>query len=76
MDARRVKALRAMHDDWLARVTAPDSDGLQAMMELDVLTGALIGFIPELLDEIERGPRLTQPEPARFLKMDAHGGSA
>ena len=76
MDPRRVKAVRAMHDDWLARITAPDLDAPQAMLELDVLTGALIGFIPELLDAIDRGQSLTQPEPAHFLKMDARGGSA
>lgn len=73
MNPRRIAALRAMHADCMRRLKDGETDP-HAAIEGAMLGGALVGFIPELLDEIER--LQTRREPARLLKMDSQGGNA
>lgn len=77
MDAKKLHALRAMHATFMEGLEAADTDDEESLAALDVLTGALVGYVPDLLDEIERlQAGATEPERVRTYKMDRQGGVA
>jgi hypothetical protein len=68
--------IRAMHAAFHAGLAVVDLGDDEAVAALDVLAGALVGYVPLLLDEIEH---LQADEPDRirsFFKMDRTGGTA
>ena len=50
---KRLAALRALADDWLALIGRDDL-GFDEHIGMDIMAGAIIGFVPELLDEVDR----------------------
>ena len=70
---RRLKALREMADDFLDLVQSGEVHDHETSVKIALLGGALAGFVPELLAEIER---LKNGRITRYVKMDAMGGNA
>ncbi len=75
MTPQRLRAIRTMHGAWLEGIRSVDPDDIEEMAALEILTGAVVGSVPELLDEIER-LQGSAPERVRTVKMDSRGGNA
>lgn len=50
----RIAALRLLAGEFFERLEEADPQDVEAQMQVATLGGALAGFVPELLDEIER----------------------
>lgn len=70
IDRAKRAAIRQMQAEWLHTMAIVDEDDRETIRALTVISGALIGFIPDLLDEIDR---LSAPV---VVKMDRQGGRA
>jgi flagellar biosynthesis/type III secretory pathway protein FliH len=80
MDQAKLDALRLMYAEFLRGLDENDPEDAEALAALDVLAGALVGFVPELIDELERlraedgrvdvGARMT-PEEQQQAAYDA-----
>lgn len=70
IDRRKLDAIRQMQADWVTDMQRVDVDDHETIAALTVISGALIGLIPDLLDEIARLSQTT------VVKLDRHGGRA
>lgn len=75
MDAEKLRAIRMMYAAFMRGLEEADPEDVVALDALDVLAGALVGYVPELLDEIVRLTRAAEPPP-RVVKFDGRGGNA
>jgi hypothetical protein len=75
MTAARITALRLMSAEFEYLISLGDHASDAEGDRMALLGGALCGFVPELLDELER---LQQDRPAEphFVKFDSQRGSA
>lgn len=72
----RIAALRAMSADWWEGIHTVDPDDIGAQAALQIMTGALVGFVPDLLDEVERLQKGAPAEKPHMVKMDSQRGYA
>jgi hypothetical protein len=71
---RKLDALRRMHAEFLVLLNLAELGDGEATRQVAVLGGALVGFMPALIDEIERLSR--EPEHTVVPKWDIRGGHA
>ena len=73
----RLEEIRSMVNTWVNLTVAEVYGDESADLEVAVLTGTLIGFVPDLIDEIERlQARAVGHTPVAIVKMDSRSGSA
>lgn len=71
---RKLDAMRRMHAEFLRVLDLAERGDAEAADQVAVLGGALVGFMPALIDEIERLSR--EPERTIVPKWDIRGGVA
>jgi hypothetical protein len=70
-----LNGIRTMHATLLRGIETLDPDNEDMAAALAELAGAIAGYVPDLLDEIDR-LQADEPERMRVYKMDRTGGMA
>ncbi len=70
-----LNGIRAMHATLLRGIETLDPDNEDMAAALAELAGAIAGYVPDLLDEIDR-LRADEPARIRTFKRDRFGGMA
>ena len=71
----RIDALRLMAEEFI-RIAMDERRSEDESAYMAILGGALVGFVPELLDEIERLRDAGRLMRGQVVKMDSRGGNA